>query len=99
MRRSLLGVAAFAAGLSVAATRVGAQDTTTTTTTSTSSTTSTPRPVQFGVSGGISLPTGDFGNFVNTGYNLNGFIEGRPGGGNVGLRGEFTFAHFAFDES
>jgi hypothetical protein len=89
MRRSLLGVAAFALGLSVAATSAQAQETTTTTT----------RPVRFGVSAGLSIPTGDFGDVVNTGFNLNGLVEGKLTTVPIALRGEFTFDHFGFDES
>jgi opacity protein-like surface antigen len=88
MRRSLLGVAAFALGLSVATTGAQAQETTTTTT----------RPVRFGVSGGLTIPTGDFGDAVNTGYNINGLVEGKLTTVPIALRGEFTFAHFDFDE-
>ena len=89
MKRGLLGVAAFALGLSVATVRAQAQETTTTTT----------RPVRFGVSAGLSIPTGDFGDVVNTGFNLNGLVEGKLTTVPISLRGEFTFAHFGFDES
>jgi Outer membrane protein beta-barrel domain len=91
MRRSLLGVAVFALGLSIVATGARAQETTTTTTTT--------RPVQFGVSAGLTVPTGDFGDLVNTGFNLNGLVEGKLTTAPISLRGEFTFGHFGFDES
>jgi opacity protein-like surface antigen len=87
MRRSLLGVAAFALGLSAVTASAQAQETTTTTT----------RPVQFGASAGLTVPTGTFGDATDVGYNINGLVEGRPVGWPVGLRAEFLFDRFALD--
>jgi hypothetical protein len=51
-------------------------------------------PWRFGGSLGLSLPTGDVSNAVNTGFNLNGLAEYRFRRSSLSLRGELVYHHF-----
>lgn len=55
---------------------------------------SVERQVRFGVMTGASMPMGDFGDAVNTGWHLNGFGEFRPDNFPVTLRGELGYHKF-----
>jgi opacity protein-like surface antigen len=52
------------------------------------------KPFSFGISGGLSVPTGDFGKGVKSGYNASGLFEVQPAGFPVALRLEGQFQQF-----
>jgi opacity protein-like surface antigen len=53
------------------------------------------RPVSFGVSGGLSIPTGDFGDFFESGYNVGALLEFTPRVSPVAIRIEGDYQRFA----
>ncbi len=58
------------------------------------------KPVSLGVSGGLSLPMGDFGEPLNSGYNITGHVYFKPASLQaVRLRGDVSFDRWAFDGS
>lgn len=59
---------------------------------------SADKPVSFGVSGGLSLPMGDFGDARNTGYNLTGHVYLKPASLTaVRLRGDVGYDRWDVD--
>ncbi len=55
----------------------------------------TARPIGFGVSGGLSLPTGDLGDGADAGYNITGHVMLRPASfTNLSFRGDVSFDRF-----
>lgn len=52
------------------------------------------KPVNFGIAGGMSAPTGDFGNAVKTGYNLSALLQFQAPLSPVSLRVEGQFQSF-----
>jgi hypothetical protein len=55
----------------------------------------TPRPVSFGVSGGLSLPIGDLGDGYEMGFNVTGHVMLRPASfTNLSFRGDVNFDRF-----
>jgi opacity protein-like surface antigen len=52
------------------------------------------KPFSIGISGGLSAPTGDFGDAFKSGYNLSGMFELQPAGFPVALRLEGQFQKF-----
>ncbi len=61
---------------------------------------STTKAVRLGVSGGLSLPTGDFGEVLNSGYNITGHVYFTPVSLQaVRVRGDVSFDRWAFDGS
>ncbi|WP_396215628.1 outer membrane protein [Gemmatimonas sp.] len=61
---------------------------------------STNKPVSLGVSGGLSLPMGDFGKALNSGYNITGHVYFKPASLQaVRLRGDVSFDRWAVDGS
>ena len=61
MKRSVFGVAI---GLALVATAANAQ-----------SVVPAAKPVSFGIAGGMSVPTGDFGDGFKSGYNVSGLVQ------------------------
>lgn len=56
------------------------------------------KPVTFGVSGGLSLPMGDFGEGLSSGYNITGHVYFKPAAlKSLRLRGDVSFDRFGFD--
>lgn len=51
-------------------------------------------PVSFGISAGLALPMGDFGDVVNAGFNINGLVRYTPTTLPITFRGELLFQHF-----
>lgn len=76
MKRSLVALAALA----FTATAASAQDMMT-----------AARPVTFGISAGVAIPTGDFGKAVKTGYQVAGHLGFIPAMLPVGLRFDGTW--------
>jgi opacity protein-like surface antigen len=56
------------------------------------------RPVTFGVSGGLTLPTGDAGDVVKTGFNAGAHLAFKPAMLPIGLRVEGQFHQFGLKE-
>ncbi len=55
------------------------------------------RPISFGVSGGLSVPTGDLGDAVDAGYSVAGHVYFKPSGSSMlGFRGDVSFDRWAF---
>jgi opacity protein-like surface antigen len=52
------------------------------------------RPVSFGVSGGLSIPTGDFGDFFDSGYNAGALLEFTPRVSPLAIRVEGDYQRF-----
>ena len=53
------------------------------------------KPLSFGVSGGLSLPTGDFGDAYHSGFNVSGHVYYVPATmPNLSLRGDVTYDRF-----
>ena len=52
------------------------------------------RPVSFGVSGGLTIPTGDFGDFFESGYNAGALLEFTPQVSPVAIRIEGDYQRF-----
>ncbi|MES2522822.1 MAG: hypothetical protein V4617_09010 [Gemmatimonadota bacterium] len=54
------------------------------------------RPVSFGVSGGLSLPVGDFGEGFDSGFNITGHVAFKPATfTNLSFRGDVGYDRFA----
>ena len=53
------------------------------------------RPVSFGVTGGLSIPTGDFGDFFDSGYNVGALLEFTPALSPLAFRVEGDYQRFA----
>ncbi len=51
--------------------------------------------VHFGASAGLNIPLSDLSRAVQTGYILNGFVQGTPQGSPVALRGEIGYSGFS----
>ena len=51
----------------------------------------TSRPAQFGVMAGATIPMGDLGDAVGTGYHIGGLVNFKPSMVPVGLRAEVTY--------
>lgn len=49
----------------------------------------------FGVSAGLNIPLSDLSREVQTGYIINGLVQGTPQGWPVALRGELSYSAFA----
>lgn len=60
--------------------------------------TSVERPIRFGAMTGASLPMGDLGDAVNTGWHLGGFAEYRPANLALTFRGELGYHKFGSSE-
>lgn len=59
---------------------------------------STDKPITFGVSGGLSLPMGDFGEARNSGYNITGHVYLKPASlASVRLRGDVAYDRWDVD--
>ena len=56
------------------------------------------KPLSFGVTGGASMPTGDFGDVASTGYNVGALLEFKPVASPVSLRFEGTYQSFDFKD-
>jgi opacity protein-like surface antigen len=54
------------------------------------------KPFSFGVAGGASVPTGDFGDGVKTGYNISALVEFRGPAWPVAIRVEGQWQQFDF---
>jgi opacity protein-like surface antigen len=52
------------------------------------------RPIRIGLGGGVTVPTSDYKDALQQGYNGQGFILFRPAGFPVGLRATFTYNRF-----
>lgn len=81
MKRSLFGVAM---GLAIAATTASAQ-----------SMAPAAKPVSFGVAGGMSLPTGDFGDAAKSGFNVSGLVQFQQPTWPVAIRVEAQYDQFS----
>jgi opacity protein-like surface antigen len=57
----------------------------------------TARPMTFGVSGGLSMPLGDFGDVVKSGFNVGAHLAFKPATLPVGIRVEGQFNRFGLD--
>lgn len=53
-----------------------------------------PTPVTFGGSLGLSMPMGDAGNGLNTGFNIEGMVGIQPRSMPIEFRGELMYHHF-----
>ena len=54
-----------------------------------------PRPVSFGISAGLSMPMGDLGNALSSGFNVTGHVGYRPAMfTNLSFRGDVSFDRF-----
>ena len=81
MKRSVFGVAM---GLALVATAANAQ-----------SMVPAAKPVSFGIAGGMSMPTGDFGNAFKSGYNVSGILQFQQPSWPVALRIEAQYQDFS----
>jgi len=52
------------------------------------------KPFSIGISGGMSVPTGDYSDFIKSGYNLSGMFEVKPAAFPVALRLEGQWQKF-----
>jgi opacity protein-like surface antigen len=59
----------------------------------------TARPMTFGISGGLTLPVGDIGDAVNSGFNAGAHLAFMPAMLPFGVRVEGQFNRFAYDET
>jgi len=80
MKRSVFGVAI---GLALVATAANAQ-----------SVVPAAKPVSFGIAGGMSMPTGDFGDAFKSGYNVSGLVQFQQPSWPVALRIEAQYQDF-----
>lgn len=56
------------------------------------------KPVTFGVSGGLSLPLGDFGENLNGGFNVTGHVFFKPASlQSIRLRGDVSYDRWDYD--
>jgi hypothetical protein len=53
------------------------------------------KPVSVGVMGGLSLPMGDLGDAVESGFNITGSVYFMPSGSRFGLRGDLGYDSFS----
>ena len=53
------------------------------------------RPVSFGITGGASIPTGDFGDVATTGYDIGALLEFQPAPGPLSFRIEGDYQSFS----
>ena len=53
---------------------------------------------RLGVFAGATVPTGDLGDFYNTGFNIGGMLEMKPALSPVGIRFDAAYNRMAFDE-
>jgi opacity protein-like surface antigen len=81
MKRSVFGVAM---GLALVATAANAQ-----------SMVPAAKPVSFGISGGLSMPNGDFGDFYESGYNISGLVQFQQPTWPVAIRIEGQYQDFS----
>lgn len=81
MKRSVFGVAM---GLALVATAANAQ-----------SIVPAVKPVSFGISGGLSMPTGDFGDGFKSGYNISGLLQFQQPTWPVAIRVEGQYQDFS----
>lgn len=81
MKRTVFGVAM---ALALVATAANAQ-----------SVVPTAKPVSFGIAGGMSMPTGDFGNGFKSGYNVSGLFQFQQPTWPVALRIEAQYQDFS----
>jgi len=56
------------------------------------------KPVQFGVSGGASLPTSDLSDISNTGWNVSGHVAFNPAMIPLGIRVDGGYSRFGFKQ-
>ena len=56
------------------------------------------RPVRFGVQGGISLPTGDDNEGVNTGFTVGGLLDFQPAALPFGIRVNADYHRFGIED-
>ncbi|HEU6450058.1 MAG TPA: hypothetical protein VFT57_01465, partial [Gemmatimonadaceae bacterium] len=80
MKRSVFGVAM---ALALVATAANAQ-----------SVVPAAKPVSFGIAGGMSVPTGDFGDGFKSGYNVSGLVQFQQPTWPVALRIEAQYQDF-----
>ena len=55
---------------------------------------SATRPFSLGVSGGISIPTGDAGDAWDSGFNVSGLLQARQAASALGFRAEVGYHRF-----
>ena len=55
------------------------------------------RPIRIGIGGGVTVPTANYRDALEQGYNGQGFILFRPAGFPVGLRATFTYNRFGVE--
>ncbi|HZF66532.1 MAG TPA: outer membrane beta-barrel protein [Gemmatirosa sp.] len=55
-------------------------------------------PISFGIAGGATVPLGDFADFVNTGFNVDGILTLRAPTLPVSFRAEVGYQRFAIKE-
>jgi opacity protein-like surface antigen len=84
MKRSLWSVA-VAMGLAVSAATAQAQ-------------VPSVNPLSFGVAGGLSVASGDFGDVANAGYNISGLVGLHLPAMPIRFRGELQYQHFGFKD-
>ena len=53
---------------------------------------------RFGLAAGLAMPTGDFGDFATSGFNIEGSAEFRPATMPFGLRADIFYNRFSADE-
>jgi opacity protein-like surface antigen len=56
-------------------------------------------PVRFGIGIGTSIPTGQFGDRVNTGYLMDGHVIHHFAGTPLGIRADLAYSHYGFTTS
>ncbi len=81
MKRSVFGVAI---GMALVATAANAQ-----------SVVPAAKPVSFGIAGGMSMPTGTFGDGFKSGYNVSGLVQFQQPSWPVALRVEAQYQDFS----
>ena len=52
---------------------------------------------RFGIAAGLAVPTGDFGDVLSSGFNVEGSVEFRPATMPFGLRGDLFYNRFGYD--
>lgn len=53
---------------------------------------------RFGLAAGLAVPTGDFGDFLSSGFNVEGSAEFRPATMPFGIRADVSYSRFGVDE-
>ena len=56
------------------------------------------KPIAFGISAGATLPTGEFGDFAATGYNVGALLEVKPAAMPLSFRFEGGYQSFGFQD-